>query len=107
MATIYRANVLDGEAAANGDLHLDTWIQKSEDDGATWENVPAGHRTLVLDGAAVLTITESAGTDQQKRAALLELFRQEAESWGIDESDDAYTQMYDLLPSGWPVTVEL
>jgi hypothetical protein len=102
----YRANVLGGEAAANGDIVFDCWIEKEVEEGA-WEPVPMGHRTLVLDGAAVLSVTESGMTDPQKRAALLELFRQEAESWGIHESDDAYSQLYDLLPAGWPVTVGL
>lgn len=102
----YRVRVTSGEAAANADIHLDAWLEK-ETSPDVWEPIPLGHRTLVLDGAAVLAITGSGGTDQQKRAALLELFRAEAESWGIDESDEAYNALYDLLPSGWPVNVNL
>ena len=102
----YRVHILDAEPASNGDLHMDAWVQK-ETAPDVWQLIPLGHRTMVLDGAAVLAITEGAGTDQQKRAALLELFRQEAASWGIDKSDDAYNQLYDLLPAGWPVSVNL
>jgi len=102
----YRARVENGEPAADGDVHLDCWIEKEVEPGV-WENVPMGHRTLVLDGAAVLSITESAMSDPQKLVALQDLFCQEAEGWGIHESDDAYSQLYDLLPSGWPVMVNL
>jgi hypothetical protein len=35
------------------------------------------------------------------------IFRQEAKAWDIDESDEAYNQLHDLLPSGWPVNVNL
>lgn len=102
----YRVRVESGEPAANGDVHLDCWVQK-EVEPDVWQNVPTGHRTLVLDGAAVLSITESAMTDPQKLAALRELFSQEAASWGIHRSDDAYNQLHNLLPGGWPVTVNL
>jgi len=104
----YRVRVESGEPAANGDIHLDCWIEKEkEDEPGVWELVPMGHRTLVLDGAAVLSITESDMSDAEKRAALLNLFRHEAESWGIHEADDAYSQLCGLLPDGWPVTVNL
>jgi hypothetical protein len=102
----YRARVLNGGPAANGDVHLDCWIQR-EVETDVWEDVPMGHRSLVLNGAAILSITESAMTDQQKLTALQDLFRQKAASWGIHESDDAYNQLYDLLPAGWPVNVSL
>jgi len=102
----YRAKVESGKAAANGDIHLDCWIQ-CETEPDVWENVPLGHRALVLDGAAVLSITESGMTNQQKLNALQDLFRQEAGSWGIHESDDAYNQLFALLPAGWPVDVNL
>ena len=102
----YRVWVYSGEAAANGDLHLQVRVER-ETSPDVWELIPYGSRTMVLNGAAVLAITGSSGTDQQKRAALLELFRQEAASWGIDKSDDAYNQLYDLLPAGWPVSVNL
>ncbi len=102
----YRVRVESGESAANGDLHLGAWVEK-ETAPDVWELIPLGHRTMVLNGARVLAITGGAGTDAQKRAALLELFRAEAASWGIDESDEAYNELYDLLPGGWPVSVNL
>jgi len=101
----YRLRVLGGEAAANGDIHLDVMVEKEVDEA--WVLIPLGHRTLVLDGEAVLAITESAATDAQKRTALLALIRQEVVAWGIDRSDDAYNQLYALLPAGWPVAVAI
>jgi hypothetical protein len=104
--TDYRVNVLSGEAAASGNVHLDVHVEK-EVAPDEWSLIPLGHRTMVLNGAAVLAITTGSGTLTQKRAALLALFRQEVLSWGLDESDDAYTQLEELLPSGFPVTVDL
>ena len=103
---MYRFVVESSEAAANGNVHLDTWVEKSTDGGNTWvRTVPNGHFTVVLDGAAVIAITEGAGTDNDKRAALSALFKAEVESRGIDEADDATTQLDDLVT--YPVNVNL
>ena len=110
----YRAHVLDSEAAGDGTVHFDCVIQKEVIDPGppivtTWEDVPRGHRTLVLGAAAVLAITEDPGlTDPQKRAALSQLFKTEAQGWGIDESDAAETDILALIPAAsWPVNVDL
>ncbi|HUX30441.1 MAG TPA: hypothetical protein VMV78_07410 [Thiobacillus sp.] len=102
----YRVRVQSGEAAASGDIHLDCFVEREASPGE-WELIPMGHRTLVMDGEAVLAITEGAGTDGQKLGAIAALFKQEVLSWGIDRSDDAYNQLFALLPAGWPVTVPL
>ena len=102
----YRLTVESSEAAANGDVHLDTWVEKSADGNPPWERtVPNGHFTVVLDGAAIVAITNGPGTDNQKREALGELFRAEVASRGIDTADDAETQL-DALVS-YPVSVAL
>lgn len=101
----YRARVVSSEAAANGDLHLDCFIEKQLED-ESWELVPNGHRTLVLNGAAVLTITSNeAYTIPQKHAALAALFRETAMGWGIDEADEANTSLDELVT--FPVNVNL
>ena len=108
MSNIYRLRIVSSEAAANGNVHMDTWVDKSVDEGDNWEPAQGGHFTLVLDGAAVLAITEGAGTLTQKRAALLALLKAEVSQRGIDSADDADNQLRDLLPGGdWPVTVAL
>ena len=107
MAT-YRAHVLSTEAAANGDVHLDAWIQKQTtvEGEVVWANVPSGHRTMVLAGSAVRVIMDNQNLgDPQKRLALAELFREQASGWGIDEADEANTGISDLVT--FPVDVAL
>jgi len=102
MAT-YRAHIEGSEAAANGDVHFTCKIQRL--DAGEWVDVHNGSRTLVMDGAAALVITEGEGTANEKRAALGELFRQTALGWGIDEADDANEQINALV--SFPVDVNL
>ena len=99
----YRARVLSSEPAASGDVHLDVYVES--DRSGDWVLIPGGHRTLVLNGAAVLAITTGAGTDQQKIGALAALFKQEVLEWGLDKSDDANEQLLGLVEL--PVTVSL
>ena len=99
----YRARVVSSEPAANGDVHLDVYVES--DRLGDWALIPGGHRTLVLDGSAVLAILEGSGTDSQKRAALSALFKQEVAAWGIDESDNANEQLNELVT--FPINVVL
>ena len=101
----YRARVLSSEAAANGDVHLDVFVES--DRSGDWQLIPGGHRTLVLDGSAVIAICESGDTLANRRLAVKALFIEEIKSWGIDESDDANEQLSALVYQGWPQTVEL
>ena len=101
----YRARVLSSEAAANGDVHLDVMVES--DRTGDWALIPGGHRTLVLDGEAVLAITTSSDTLANRRLAIKSLFIQEIKSWGIDESDDANEQLKALVYQGFPQTVDL
>ena len=101
----YHAVVLSSEAAANGDVHPDVLVES--DRSGDWELIPGGHRTLVLDGEAVLAIIKSGDTLAKRRAAVKALFVQEIKSWGIDKSDDANEQLKALVYQGFPQTVEL
>ncbi len=98
----YRAHILSTEAAANGDVHVDTIVQREVTTGV-WAEIPNGHRTLVLDGAAVLGLS---GTVAQKRAGLLALFKAEVKAWGLDTSDAANVVVTTLVPA-FPVDVAL
>ena len=108
MAT-YRAHITNGEPTANGNVHLNCEIQKLiSEDPDVWELVPNGRRTMVMDGGTVLSITEHpTWSDGEKLTALGDEFRRIAEGWGIDEADDAHTQMVALLPGGFPQDVAL
>ena len=100
----YRVRVASAEAAANGDVYLDCFIET--DASGDWLPAINGHRTMVMDGAAVLAITgNDALTDQQKRAQLASLFRAEATSWGIDQADAAQTALAELVE--YPVNVAI
>jgi len=103
----YRVRVESGAPTAGGDVDLDCWIERESTTPGVWDVVPNGHRTMRLDGASILAITAGAGTDAQKLSALAALFKATALEWGIDEADDAYNQLYALLPAGWPVNVGL
>ncbi len=108
MAT-YRAHITKSEAAADGNVHLTCQIQKLvSEDPDVWELAPNGHRTMVMDGGTVLSITEHpTWSDGEKLTALANEFRRNATNWGIDEADDANTQMLALLPGGFPQDVAL
>ena len=95
--------VLSSEAAANGDVHLDVFVES--DRSGDWELIPGGHRTLVLDGEAILSIINGSGTDNEKRSALSALFKQEVLSWGLDESDNANEELGSLIT--FPINVNL
>ena len=98
MANQYRARIVSSEASAAGNVHLDCYLQRSQDSGETWELVDGGHRTVVLDGDAVLAITEDDSlSNAQKVGHLANLFGQEVKSWGIDKSDDANQQLEALV----------
>lgn len=105
MAYTYRFTIVAAESAANGNVHLDTWVERSSN-GTTWtRDVPNGHFTVVLDGSAVTAIADGAGTAVQRRAALAELFKAEVASRGINKADDALTKLESLVT--WPQSVAL
>ena len=100
---MYRARVVDKEAAANGDIHLDVFVESNKT--GDWVLIPNGHRTLVLDGSAVLLITNSNLTDNEKVTALATLFKEEIKNWGIDKSDEATVALGELVE--FPVNINL
>lgn len=103
----YRYIVNSITSTGNDRVHMDVTIEASSDGKATWHQTQNGHRTAVLNGQQVLAITQGAGTDPEKRAALLALFTQEVESWGLHVSDNAAEAILALIPGGVPITVEL
>ncbi len=101
----YRAIVLSAEPAANGDVHLDTFIESDRE--GDWALIPGGHRTLVLDGEAVLAIVNNGDTLANRRLAMKNLFIEEIKAWGLDESDNATQELTALMYQGFPQTVDL
>jgi hypothetical protein len=101
----YRARVLSSEAAANGDVHLDVMVES--DRSGSWQLIPGGHRTLVLDGDDILAITTSSDSLANKRLAVKGMFMLQIGAWGIDKSDDANEQLTALVFQGWPQKIDL
>ncbi len=99
----YQVDVRSKEAAANGDVHLDVSVQS--DHSGDWVEIPGGHRTLVMNGEAILAITNSSGTVPQKRQALAALFREGVKEWGLDQSDEASVAMGEIVE--FPIVVNL
>jgi hypothetical protein len=97
--------VVSGGRPSGGDVALDACVERQ--DGEEWVPLAHSYRTVILNGDAVLAITEGPGTDAQKRAALIALFKQSVPALQFIEADSAYSQLEALLPAGWPVTVAL
>jgi hypothetical protein len=104
----YRARIQNVTPAGDGTLHFDTYIEM-EVETDVWQVCPMGHRTLVLQASAVSAITENDQlTDNEKRSQLRDLFKQQAQGWGIDEADSALNDIVGLIPGeNWPVNVGL
>ena len=105
MAYTYRFVIDGAEASSNGDVHLDTWIERSEDAENWTRDVPNGHFTVVLDGNAVIAIADGEGTDAEKIAAFAAMFKEKVQDKGIEIADDAVTKLESLV--SWPQTVAL
>lgn len=94
----YRFVVVAAEAAANGDVHLDTWVERSPTGADPWtRDVQNGHFTVVMPGSAIVAITDGAGTANQKRTAMSALFKAEVDRRGIQAADDAKTKLLALV----------
>ena len=93
------------EAAANGDVHFDQYVEVSTD-GETWDVVRDGHFTVTLGYGETLAITDDEElTDNQKIAALAALLKDRIKERGLDESDEAATKINALV--SFPVNVSL
>jgi hypothetical protein len=102
MAQIYRANVVKIEAAANGTLNADVFVELrgGVTPDFTWTLTSNGHFTIVLTAAEVLAITNNVAlTPVQKRLALRELIKAQALERGVDQADEAYAAWIALLPT--------
>ena len=93
----YRAIVLSAEPAANGDVHLDTFIESDRE--GDWALIPGGHRTLVLDGEAVLAIVNNGDTLANRRLAMKAFLDPSIDTSGI-EPDPALE--LDSVTDIWP-----
>ena len=95
---VYRANIISIEAAANGTINADCFVElKVSLDPPVWQPTSQGHFTIVLAASEILAITDSAMTSSEKRVALKTLIKQKALERGVDSADEAYSAMTSLL----------
>jgi hypothetical protein len=100
----YRIVITGGRASAEN-VALDAYVER--EDGEEWVPLAHSYRTVILNGDAVLAITQGTGTDAQKRAALIALFKASIPALQFIDSATAFSELEALLPAGWPVTVVL
>jgi len=103
---MYRITVTDAHPTAHDRIEFSCSIETS-DDGTNWTPLAGAPTTLPLPLSAVCDVLRSDRTDTEKRAALLELFRTQARSLPAVQGAAAIEALEDLLPAGWPVTVNL
>ena len=103
---MYRITVTDAQPTAHDRIEFSCSIETS-DDGTNWTPLAGAPTTLPLPLSAVRDALRSNVLDTDKRAALLELIRTEARSLNMIIEAAAIEAIEDLLPAGWPVTVDL
>ena len=105
----YRINIITAEASESGNVNLPVEIEKETFPGV-WEIVDLpDQKYLVVASEKITAITDGAGTDAEKRAAMADVFRDEIRAWkSLAKSSDALIALEELLPpSGWPITIDL
>jgi len=102
----YRFRIWSGEASG-GNVRMKATVEKRNADGS-WAAIEDGTRWVNLNAGAVLAITnDEALTDQQKLAALSQMFKDAVGAANLPLVDEAVQDIADLLPNGYPVTVAL
>lgn len=98
MAT-YRVRVpANGVEPARGQVNLDAWIDRWDEDTEEWMPIPRGHRTIELDADAVLVIVEHPTATQPQKIAMLKALVVEETNQGseVTKGDEAYEGLIDL-----------
>lgn len=104
---MYRVEYKSASLLSNGQIGISFCLYSSED-GTTWVQVDRGTGDISLQAADVLAITQDDTlTDAQKAGAINQLLLERIEGLGLTQSRDALQELEALLPSGWPITVNL
>ena len=109
MAT-YRVRVPEnGVEPARGQVNLDAWIDRWDEDLEEWVPIPRGHRTVELDADALLVIVNHpTATNAQKIAMLKALVVEEADQGGeVTKANEVYEALIDLAAPPYEFSVDL
>lgn len=103
----YQVTINSMESAADATIHADANLKvRISRNPDVFQDIPSGHRTIVLGAAEVMTITNDAGlTNNQKKQALKDLVKNKVLAMGIDVADEAWTDFIALVPPPFDVTV--
>ena len=99
----YRAHITEATAVVR-DVLLAVMVQVSDDSGQTWADVEE-RRVRIHYEQLDEVLDDVTLTDPQKRQALAEIFKAEAEAWGYQAAHATVTKLDALLT--WPVDVAL
>lgn len=106
--TQYKVVYENARAQPGDTVYVKVMVYSSEDEGATWMQVPGGDTELGIPAETILTITQDEElTNAQKAGAINQLLLERIEDLGLTQSRDALAELEGLLPQGWPVTVNL
>ena len=101
----YRVRITGAMPGRRGALRLACVVEREED--GSWVGVSGAPGHLDVDAAAVLQVLHEEATEAEKRTALMEVIRKAARGHEDVVAVVAIGQVEALLPTGWPVTVEL
>ena len=102
----YRITVTGARPAGDTTVKFDCVVERQNDVNG-WDLVEGAPAYLPVPTNALLSIVRSSDSDAVKRIALSDLVRQTARSMPETQGILAIDRIVALLPSGWPVTVEL
>jgi len=85
------------EMHGNGEIAFDVRVQR--EDGENYVDVPSGHRTVVLDAAALAAVAAMDKTDAQKLQEVAAQIRERVLTWRVAEAEDACTWFAAVAPA--------
>jgi len=97
---VYRANVTGFEAAADGTVHFDVWVElrTGVSPDFVWTPAKNSHYTVVIQAQLLIDIYQGAGTNNVKRKAVEDLIKADVLSRGIDKADEGWQDTAVLEP---------
>lgn len=102
----YRITITGARATGEEQVRLDCVIERQNELNG-WDLVEGAPGYLPVRTNALLSILKSSDSDAVKRLSLSDLVRSTARAMPELQGMLAIDRIVALLPSGWPVTVEL
>ena len=101
----YRITITDAAPTDEGLIRFACAIET--DVSGTWQPLPAAPAYIQIKAQDVLAVIRRPIADTEKRAELLAVLKTHMRGLPILIAAVTIDQVHTLLPSGWPITVEL